>query len=60
MRKAIMKRSKLAIKFSNRPTDDNKKAFRKQKNFCNRLYKKERRKYYEKLDLQKITDSKKF
>ena len=60
MRKAIMKRSELATKFRNRPTDDNKKAFKKQKNFCNRLYKKERRKYYEKLDLRKITDNRKF
>ena len=60
MRKAIMKRSELATKFRNRPTDDNKKAFKKQKNFCNRLYKKERRKYYEKLDLRKITNNRNF
>ena len=40
-RKAIMKPSELAKKFRNRPTDDNKKAFKKQKNFCNRLQKRE-------------------
>ena len=28
-----MKRSDLATRFRNRPRDDNKKAFRKQKNF---------------------------
>ena len=42
------------------PTEENKQAFKKQKNFCNRLYKKERKKYYENLDLRKITDNKKF
>ena len=60
LRKAIMKRSELATKFRNRPTDDSKKAFKKQKKIFNRLYKKQRRKWYEKLDLQKITYNKKF
>ena len=60
MRTAIMKRSELATKFRTEPTDLNKKAFKKQKNFCNRLYKKERKKYCENLDLKKITDNKKF
>ena len=46
MRNAIMKRSELATKFRAEPTDFNKKAFKKQKNFCKRLYKKEREKYY--------------
>ena len=60
MRKAIMKRSELATKYRTRPTEEYKKAFKKQKNFCNRLYKKERKKYYENLDLRKITDNNKF
>ena len=30
MRKAIMKRSELVTKYRNRPTDKNKKAFKKQ------------------------------
>ena len=60
MRKAIMKRSELATKYCTRPTEENKKAFKKQRNFCNRLYKKERQKYYENLDLRKINDNKKF
>ena len=60
MRKAIMKRSELATKYRTRPTEENKKAFKKQRNFCNRLYKKERQKYYENLDLRKINDNKKF
>ena len=60
MRVAIMKRSELATKFRKEPTETNKKAFRKQRNFCNRLYKRERKKYYEKLDLKNLTDSKRF
>ena len=60
MRKAIMKRSELATKYRARPNEENQKAFKKQRNFCNRLYKKERRKYYNNLDLRKITDNRKF
>jgi len=47
MRKSIMKRSELATKYRAQLTEENQKAFKKQRNFCNRLYKKERRKYYE-------------
>ena len=43
MRTAIMKRSELATRFRAEPTDFNKKAFKKQRNFCNRLYEKERK-----------------
>ena len=60
MRTAIMKRSELATKYRSNPTEENNKAFKKQKNFCNRLYKKERKKYYENLDIKKLTDNKEF
>ena len=60
MRQAIMKRSELASKYRKNPTEENSKAFKKQRNYCNRLYKRERRKYYEKLNLKNITDDKKF
>ena len=43
MRKAIMKRSELATKYRSRPTEENLRAFKKQRNFCNRLYKKEKK-----------------
>ena len=33
---------------------------RKRENYCSRLYKKERKKYYAKLDLKNITDNNKF
>ena len=36
------------------------RLYRKQKNFCRRLYKKGRKKYYTRLDIRKVTDNKKF
>ena len=59
-KKAIMKRSVLATKCRAKTNEDNQKTFKKQRNFCNRLYKEERKKYYENLDLRKITDNRKF
>ena len=34
MRKAIMKRSELVTKYRKNPTDENLKAWKKQKNYC--------------------------
>ena len=36
------------------------KLYKKQRNFCSILYKKERRRYYERLDLKNVTDNKEF
>ena len=36
------------------------KIYKKQKNFCSKLYKKERKKFYSKIDTGKITDNKTF
>ena len=60
LRKAIMTRSCLEHKYYKHPSAENNKAYRKQKNFCSRLYKKERKIYYANLDIQNITDNKKF
>ena len=60
LRKAIMRRSALESKYYKHSTPENNKAYRKQKNFCSKLYKKERRKYYSSLDIKKNTDNKKF
>ena len=60
MRKAIMKRSELASKYRRSPTDENLKAWKKHKNYCSNLYKKERKNYYESLDMNNLTDNKKF
>ena len=51
MWKAIMKRSKLAKKYRTRAIEENKKAFKKQRNFCNR---------YKKRKIEILTDNKKF
>ena len=60
LRKAIMKRSFLENKYYKNMSAENRRAYRKQKNFCNRLYKKERTMYYSNLHLDNITDNKKF
>ena len=60
LRKAIMKRSELENKFYKKPSVENKKFFKKQKNYCNRLYKRERLKFYKKLEINNLTDNKKF
>ena len=60
LRKAIMKRSELESKFVKNKTSENLKSYKKQRNFCSKLYKKERKKYYERLDLNNVTDNKKF
>ena len=55
-----MRRSTLKTKYLKTKTDENLKAFKKQKNFTNRLAKKERVKYFSNLDLNKYTDNIKF
>ena len=55
-----MKRSSLEHKYYKTPSNDNNKAYRKQKKICSRLNKKERKKYYANLDIRNITDNKKF
>ena len=55
-----MRRSALESKYYKHSTPENNKAYRKQKTFCSKLYKKERRKYYSSLDIKKITDNKRF
>ena len=60
LRKAIMRRSALRTKFLKTRSDEDHKIFKKQKNFTNRLAKKERAKYFANLDLNKYTDNIKF
>ena len=60
MRKAIMLRSQLQNKVYNYNTQEYRIAFKHQKNYCNRLYKRERTKYYANMNLNNITDNKKF
>ena len=60
LRKAIMIRSSLKNKLYKNFTPNNSMAYKKQRNYCSRLYKKERKKYYEKLNVKKVMDNKEF
>ena len=60
MRKAIMTRSRLQNKWYKHGRLEDQLAFKHQRNYCNRLCKKERRNYYENLNVKSITDNKKF
>ena len=60
LRKAMMKRSELETKFYRTKNPVDQVAYKKQKNFVSRLYKRERRKFYNNLDIHNITDNKRF
>ena len=60
LRKAIMRRSQLETKYLKTKTQTDLKLYKKHKNFCSKLYKRERRKYYESLDMKNVLDSKEF
>ena len=64
LRKAIMKRSQLKTKYFKTNTAESLRLYKKQNNFCSKLYKKERKKerkkYYSSLKLNKTTDNKAF
>ena len=57
--KEIMHRSKLKNNFNKKPTDENKRLYNKQRNFCVALLKKEKRNYYNNLELRIFKDNKK-
>ena len=58
--KPIMHRSKLKNRYNKNPTEINNLSYKKQRNFCVNLLKKEKKKYYNNLDLKIFDDSKKF
>ena len=60
MTKAIMKRPELKSKYLKNKSHQNMKIYKKLKNFCSKLYKKGRQKFYSKIDTHKITDIKTF
>ena len=55
-----MLRSSLRNKFMKYKTPDLDRAFKKQRNYTNRLLKKEKKRYLSNLDMKNITDNKKF
>ena len=54
-----MRRSQLETKYLKTKTQTDLKLYKKHKNFCSKLYKRERRKYYESLDMKNVLGSKK-
>ena len=54
MRKVIMKRTELQHKYFKIRSSENLKLLKWQINFCSRLYKRERKKYFNNLHLNKI------
>ena len=60
MRKSIMKRTELQHGYFKTRSSENVKPFKRQRNFCSGLYKREKKKYFNNLDSNKITDNKLF
>ena len=60
LKKAIYKRSRLNNKYCRDKTVQSEKEYKQHRNFCSRLYKKERRNYYINLDDRKIIENTKF
>ena len=60
LRKAIMRRSNLQTKYFKTRTPESLKKYRKQKNYCRRLYKKEHKTFFSNLKVSNITDNKTF
>ena len=58
--KAFMERSKLKNRYNKYPTKANKIIYNKQRNFCVHLLRKEKKKYYNNLDINIFSDNKKF
>ena len=60
LRKATMHRSQPETKYLKTKTQTDLKLYRKLKNFCSKLHRRERRKYYESLDIKNALDNEEF
>ena len=60
LRKFIATRSRLENVFHQKGTQEIKRSFKNHKNYCSKLYKKERQKFYSNLDPKNIGDNKNF
>ena len=60
LHKAIMKLSELENKYLRNSIVENRNKYKKQKNFCSKLYKKERKGFYSNLDIKNIIYNKLF
>ena len=59
LKKSIMSRSRLRNKFLKEKTEENRKNYKKMRNYCVRLVKKTKKEFYSSLDPKVITDNKK-
>ena len=57
---AFMHRSKLKNTFNKNPTEMNEKNFKRHRNYCVNLLKKEKKQYYNNLDMKILSDNRKF
>ena len=60
LRKAIMKRSELKSKYYKNKLVQDFQLYKKQRNYCSKLYKKERKLFYNKMNLSNINDNRRF
>ena len=58
--KAIIQRTRFRNKLLKNLTDQNKLIYNKQRNFCVSLLRKQKKKYFAKLNEKDITDNRKF
>ena len=58
--KAVMTRSRLQNKFIKNPNQNNSDNYKKYRNYCTGLFRKEKRSYYSNIDIKNITDNRKF
>ena len=58
--KAVMNRSRLRNKFLKNPDNTNKLNYTKYRNYCTKLFRKVKKKYYNNLDIKLVVDNKTF
>merc|ERR1711989_12756 len=58
--KAFMTRARLRNRYYRNPSEENKRAYTKQKNFCTNLLIREKKKHYSDLDVKVLEDNRKF
>ena len=58
--KAIMQRSKLKNEFNKCPSDENSRLYKQQRNYCTNLLAREKKNYFNNLDLKIFKDNKTF
>ena len=60
LRKAVMLRTRLRNRYNKDQTVENWNKFRKHRNSCVKLFRREKRNYFNNLDISLVTDNKKF